>query len=91
MQSWIDPLTLSYIINGILLLLVISVPLLNITALLQLRRHYTQEVNLALWVIVILFVPVLGAIAYFVTNHRQSRGTAISNSIEPYGRRDGKP
>ncbi len=67
----IDPLMVSYIANTMLLLLVCGSPLLSIIALLQMRRRHTQGVELGLWVAVVLFVPILGAMAYFITSHQQ--------------------
>ncbi len=61
-------LILTYAINAIIFLLLFSWPVLSILALLRLRRLGIRGAETVLWVIVILFAPILGAIAFLMTN-----------------------
>lgn len=72
MKTLLEPTTLTYAVNALLLLLICSTPLLSVSALLHLRRQRIQGAELVLWVIIILFVPFLGALAYFITSRNRN-------------------
>ncbi len=64
-----------HVANLFLLLLLFVVPLLlDLIALLHLRQRAMQDVARVLWVAVILLVPILGAIAYFITTTKRGTG-----------------
>jgi hypothetical protein len=58
----------SYVVNTIIGLAIVSWPVLTLIALLRLRRRVLQSAETVLWVIVIIFAPVLGALAFLLTN-----------------------
>ena len=60
----------AYMINALLLVLILGWPLLALAALLRLRRLALPGSTVTLWVIIILFIPVLGALAFFLLIHK---------------------
>lgn len=59
-------LLFSYAINAVLLILMCSWPILALVTLLRLRKLRLPSSDTVLWVIVILFVPVFGALAFLI-------------------------
>ncbi|MCX6048343.1 MAG: PLDc N-terminal domain-containing protein [Chloroflexi bacterium] len=59
-------LLFAYAINAVLLLLLSSWPILALVTLLRLRKIGLPSLETVLWVIVILFVPVFGALAFLI-------------------------
>jgi len=61
-------LVMSYVINTIIGVGIVSWPVLTLIALFRLRQRALQSAETVLWVIVIIFAPVLGALAFLLTN-----------------------
>jgi len=59
-------LLFSYAINAVVLILLGSWPILALVTLLRLRKLGLPSLETVLWVMVILFVPVFGALAFLI-------------------------
>jgi len=66
-----DTLILLQLFNIVLL---IGWPILSIFAIFDLRRRGIAGTTQALWVLIILFVPFLGALAFWLVQPKQSDG-----------------
>ena len=62
----IDPWVRAVQIVNILIL--VGWVVLGIVALMRLRRSQLDEIARVLWVIVIVLIPVMGALAFFIVN-----------------------
>lgn len=62
-------------INIINLLIIGSWPLFSIIALLALRRSHLTGTNQALWAFLIVAVPILGALAFFIVRPSEKNQT----------------
>lgn len=54
-----------------ILLIIFFIALLPIIAIIDLIRNDTDSTNKLIWVIVILFLPILGSILYFLMGRNQ--------------------
>jgi len=50
------------------ILILVGWVVLGIVALMRLRRSQLDEIARVLWVIVIVLIPVMGALAFFIVN-----------------------
>jgi hypothetical protein len=48
------------------LVLLVGWPLLTLLGLFQLRRRELPQTALAIWVVIVLFVPIVGALAFWI-------------------------
>lgn len=72
-----EPTAAAYTLNSIIFLIAIVASILNFIGLRQLRRHNVQGLEMALWITVIIMLPIIGALIYFVVgNPRHARDNA---------------
>lgn len=57
------------------LILLLAWPIASIIALLGLRKRQLEEIPRAIWAVLIVIVPLLGAIAYLIVQPGESRST----------------
>ncbi len=70
-----EPIGINWGILIINLLLIGSWPLFSIIALLGLRRSHLTGTNQVLWALLVVAVPVLGALAFFIVKPSENDQT----------------
>ncbi|KUK95572.1 MAG: hypothetical protein XE06_0655 [Anaerolineaceae bacterium 46_22] len=59
---------ISYILQFVNILLIVSWMVLSIISLFQLKDKTLSSTTKAIWVLIVICVPILGAIALFIVN-----------------------
>ena len=66
-------LNLGFLLIQLLNIIIIGIwPILSLVALFALRRKHLKGTNQALWVLMIVAIPVLGALALFIIKPNES-------------------